>query len=141
MKLKQGSKIMLAGAIIILVLGWWTLRGYTLYTSCVRETVNEVDRSYIISGNSLNSSEYQAAVSRAILGCSTNGMEISGAGVFIGFLVFVAGIVKSFIDKKLIGNIQTNSNQIIINGNATGSNIVIGNENDTSISKEEDNLQ
>lgn len=141
MKSKPGSKTMIAGVLIILVLGWWTLRGYTLYTSCVREKVNEVDRMYITSAGNLNSSEYQNAVERAILGCSTHGMEIAGAGVFVGLLVFVIGVVKSFLDKKAIENSQVTSNQIIINGNASGSNIILGNENDVSISPKEDDSQ
>lgn len=133
MILETGLKIMLTGISIMLILGWWTLTAYTSYTKCVRE-------SYLNLSN-VNPNEYQNAVERAILGCSTNGMEIAGAGVFVGLLVFIIGIVKSFLDKKSTENSRGNSNQIIINGNASGSNFVIGNENDANISQKESNTQ
>ncbi len=133
MILETGLKIMLTGISIMLILGWWTLTAYTSYTKCVRE-------SYLNLSN-VNPNEYQNAVERAILGCSTNGMEIAGAGVFVGLLVFIIGIVKSFLDKKSTENSRGNSNQIIINGDASGSNFVIGNENDANISQKEGETQ
>ena len=140
MKISLGSKIMIAGVLLMAILGWWTLNAYTSYTNCVRQKVNEVDMAYLTSSSSLNSIEYQNAVERAILSCPTNGMEIAGAGVFGGFIVFITGIVKSFLDKRAGENPST-SNQVIINGNATGSNIIIGNENTTNNSQKENNSQ
>ncbi len=96
---RLGAIIMSSGIAIILILGWWALHAYGKYTDCVRQKISEVDKIFATSQD-FDSSAHQAAIERAALGCSTNGMETAGAGVVIGFVVFVTGVVKSFLDKK-----------------------------------------
>jgi len=83
----------------MLGLGWWTLHAYLTYGDCVRRTQNEIMRT-LIKPPEYDQTAVQVAIQQAILGCSTNGMEIAGAGVVVGFVVFVTGVVKSFLDKK-----------------------------------------
>jgi hypothetical protein len=98
-----GTILMLSGIALMLVLGSWTLRAYSLYGDCVRLRTIDFHRS----------NEGQAGLEQAILGCSTHGMEIAGAGVVLGFVVFISGVVKSFLDKKSAEVIVKEGDQIM----------------------------
>jgi len=96
---RLGSKIMLVGIVMMFVLGIWTFYAYASYSGCVGQILR--GNYYESYRDQLSPAEYQSFVERVILSrCSTNGMEITGVGVFAGLVVFVIGAVKKFLDKR-----------------------------------------
>ncbi len=109
---RLGTILILSGIALMLGLGWWALRAYLAYGECVRSEVISIDKMFLGSPD-FNSEAHQALIERAILGCSTNGMEVAAAGVVFGFLVFISGVVRSFLDKKSAEVVVREGDQIM----------------------------